>query len=37
MDGVNWILLAQNKDSLSLVNAVMNLQVPKFADNFLII
>ena len=35
MGGVNWILLAQDKDRLALVNGVMKLQVPKNADNFL--
>ena len=33
---LDWIDLAQNKENLqALVNAVMNLQVPYNAENFL--
>ena len=35
--GVDWIDLAHNRDRWwAVVNAVMNLQVPKTAGNFLI-
>ena len=34
--GMDWIDLAQNRDKwLALVNAVMNLRVPKNAGEFL--
>jgi hypothetical protein len=35
-DGVDWIDLAQDRDQWrALVNTVMNLRVPKNAENFL--
>jgi hypothetical protein len=35
-EGVNWILLAQNKGvGGPLMNTVMNLRVPQRAENFL--
>jgi hypothetical protein len=36
VEGMDWIELAQDRDrGLALVNAVMNLQVPQNARNFL--